>query len=97
MRPALLQLQDLSKAQSKQPLKTLLSLDLPDELAITTLIGLAAEPDSVWKALRMGELKTLAALACGHLDEAFWKVARGLRSLASFQHNACACIGVLQR
>lgn len=70
VRPALLQLQDLSKAQSKQLLKTLLSLDLPDELAITTLIGLAAEPDSVWKALRMGELKTLAALACGHLDEA---------------------------
>lgn len=70
VRPALLQLQDLSKAQSKQLLKTLLSLDLPDELAITTLIGLAAEPDSLWKSLRMGELKTLAALACGNLDEA---------------------------
>lgn len=70
VRPALLKLQDLSKAQSKQLLKTLLSLDLPDELAITTLIGLAAEPDSLWKSLRMGELKTLAALACGNLDEA---------------------------
>jgi len=70
VRPALLQLQDLSKAQSKQLLKTLLSLDLPDELAITTLIGLAAEPDSLWKSLRMGELKALAALACGNLDEA---------------------------
>ena len=69
VRPALLKLQDLSKAQSKQLLKTLLSLDLPDELAITTLIGLAAEPDSLWKSLRMGELKTLAALACGNLDE----------------------------
>lgn len=70
VRPALLKLQDLSKAQSKQLLKTLLALDLPDELAITTLIGLAAEPDSLWKSLRMGELKTLAALACGDLDEA---------------------------
>ncbi|MFZ3194372.1 MAG: YcaO-like family protein, partial [Moraxellaceae bacterium] len=70
VRPALLKLQDLSKAQSKQLLKNLLSLDLPDELAITTLIGLAAEPDSLWKSLRMGELKTLAALACGNLDEA---------------------------
>lgn len=70
VRPALLQLQTLSKAQSKQLLKTLIALDLPDELAITTLIGLAAEPTSLWKSLRMGELKTLAALACGNLDEA---------------------------
>lgn len=70
VRPALLKLQDLTKAHSKQLLKTLLSMDLPDELAITTLIGLAAEPNSLWKSLRMGELKTLAALACGNLDEA---------------------------
>ena len=70
VRPALLNLQNLSKAQSKKLLKTLISLDLPDELAITTLIGLAAEPTSMWKTLRMGELKTLAALACGDLDHA---------------------------
>ncbi|MEY2863274.1 MAG: Ribosomal protein methylthiotransferase accessory factor YcaO [Pseudomonadota bacterium] len=70
VRPALLRVQDLTKAECKRLLSTLEDLDQPDELAITTLIGLAAEPTSLWKTLRMGELKTLVALACGDLDEA---------------------------
>lgn len=70
VRPAISRLQDLSQEESAMLLEQLLSLDLPDELAITTLIGLAAEPNSLWKPLRMGELKTLAALAANDLDEA---------------------------
>ncbi len=70
VRPALLRLPELSKSESKHLLADLIDLDQPDDLAITTLIGLAAEPSSLWKNLRMGELKTLAALACGDLDEA---------------------------
>ena len=38
-------------------------------LAITAvLIGLAADAGSVWETLRVGELKTLCALACGDLE-----------------------------
>jgi len=42
---------------------------LPDQRPISTLIGLAAEADSFWADLRVGELKTILALAVGD-DEA---------------------------
>ena len=32
------------------------------------LIGLAADPGTLWEDLRVGELKTLLALACGDAD-----------------------------
>lgn len=69
VRPFTLRLQDLSKAESAQLLNTLLDLDLADELPVTTLIGLCADPNTTWVDLRVGELKTLAALACQSTDD----------------------------
>jgi ribosomal protein S12 methylthiotransferase accessory factor len=65
VRPALSRLPELSEDECNELLDTLLDLDLPENLAITTLIGLAADPGSTWVALRLGELKTLLALAVG--------------------------------
>lgn len=65
VRPALLRLPELSEDECNELLDTLLELDLPENLAITTLIGLAADPSSTWVELRLGELKTLLALAVG--------------------------------
>lgn len=76
VRPALLRVQELDEDECNDLLDTLLDLDLADDLAVTTLIGLAAEPGSDWAALRVGELKTLLALAVGDdeaiLDGCLW-------------------------
>ncbi|OGV76627.1 MAG: ribosomal protein S12 methylthiotransferase [Methylotenera sp. RIFCSPLOWO2_02_FULL_45_14] len=69
VRPAALRLQELSQAESVGLLETLLELDLADELPVTTLIGLCADPNTTWVDLRVGELKTLAALACNSTDD----------------------------
>ncbi|MGZ8270470.1 MAG: 30S ribosomal protein S12 methylthiotransferase accessory factor YcaO [Methylophilus sp.] len=68
VRPFALRLQDLNTEESAELLETLLDLDLADELPVTTLIGLCADPGTVWVDLRVGELKTLAALAAGDID-----------------------------
>ncbi|MDO9366928.1 MAG: 30S ribosomal protein S12 methylthiotransferase accessory factor YcaO [Methylotenera sp.] len=69
VRPFALHLQELSQAESAELLETLLELELADELPVTTLIGLCADPDTTWVDLRVGELKTLAALACNSTDD----------------------------
>ncbi len=69
VRPALLRLQTLDEDECVRLLDTLNALDLADNLAITTLIGLAADANSAWAKLRLGELKTLLAVAIGD-DEA---------------------------
>lgn len=68
VRPATLRLPELSQAESIQLLETLLELDLADELPVTTLIGLCADPNTTWVDLRVGELKALAALAAGDTE-----------------------------
>lgn len=68
VRPALLRLPELDEDECNELLDILLDLDLPDNLAITTLIGLAADPGSTWADLRLGELKLLLALAVGDED-----------------------------
>ena len=65
IREAILHLPELDEEECADLLDTLNELDLPDQRPITTLIGLAAEADSFWADLRVGELKTLLALACG--------------------------------
>lgn len=76
VRPATSRLQALSMAESAELLETLLALDLADELPVTTLIGLCADPGTAWVDLRVGELKALAALAAGDteaiLDGCVW-------------------------
>ena len=69
VRPFALRLQALTKTESAQLLNTLQDLDLADELPVTTLIGLCADPNTTWVDLRVGELKTLAALACQSTDD----------------------------
>ena len=62
VRPFALRLPELSQDDSAELLETLLELDLADELPVTTLIGLCADANTTWVDLRVGELKTLAAL-----------------------------------
>ncbi len=69
VRPFALRLPELSQAESAELLETLLDLELADELPVTTLIGLCADPNTTWVDLRAGELKTLAALAAEDTDE----------------------------
>ncbi len=69
VRPFALRLQDLSKKESAELLKVLLDLDIADDLPVTMLIGLCADANTAWVDLRVGELKTLAALACNATDD----------------------------
>lgn len=101
VRPAALRLQELNEAESAELLETLLELDLADELPVTTLIGLCADPNTTWVDLRVGELKTLAGLAAGdteaildgcawvgqfgQLDEKRARVYRCIEALAQLQ------------
>jgi ribosomal protein S12 methylthiotransferase accessory factor len=69
VRPYAIKLQDLSKQESAELLQVLLELDVADDLPVAMLIGLCADPNTVWADLRVGELKTMAALACGATDD----------------------------
>ncbi len=69
VRPYCLRLQDLSKVESAELLAVLLELDVADDLPVTMLIGLCNDPNTAWVDLRVGELKTLAALHCNSTDD----------------------------
>ena len=69
IRPYVLRLQDLSKKDSAILLAALLKTDVADDLPVTMLIGLCADANTAWVDLRVGELKTLAALACNSVDD----------------------------
>ena len=69
VRPYALKLQSLSKQESAELLNVLLDLDIADDLPITMLIGLCADTNTAWVDLRVGELKTLAALASSATDD----------------------------
>ncbi len=68
VRPYLLRLQELTRDECESLLEILFELDLADNLPITTLIGLCADPGTNWVGLRVGELKTLLGLAIGDED-----------------------------
>jgi ribosomal protein S12 methylthiotransferase accessory factor len=65
IRSAILHLTDLDDDECKDLLETLNELGLADQRPVAGLIGLAPDADSVWKDLRVGELKALLALAIG--------------------------------
>lgn len=65
IRPAILRLSELDDAECAELLVTMNELGLADQRPVAALIGLAADADSFWKDLRVGELKTLLALAIG--------------------------------
>ncbi|MHB0991554.1 MAG: 30S ribosomal protein S12 methylthiotransferase accessory factor YcaO [Burkholderiales bacterium] len=63
LRPAILNLSRLNDDECRALLDALNELGITDQQPVAPFIGLAAEPDSHWKDLRIGELKTLLALA----------------------------------
>jgi ribosomal protein S12 methylthiotransferase accessory factor len=65
IRPAILRLTDLSDDECAELLDALNELGLDDQRPVAALIGLAADAGSFWQDLRLGELKTLLALAIG--------------------------------
>jgi ribosomal protein S12 methylthiotransferase accessory factor len=64
-REAVLNLTDLDQDECVDLLAALGESDLADQLPVAGVIGMAADAGSFWASLRMGELKTLVALACG--------------------------------
>ncbi|MDD5478768.1 30S ribosomal protein S12 methylthiotransferase accessory factor YcaO [Rhodoferax sp.] len=68
IREAILNLSDLDDEECEDLLDTLNDSNLADHRPVAGLIGLAADAGSFWSDLRLGELKTLLALAVG--DEA---------------------------
>ena len=68
IREAILNLPDLDDEECVDLLETLNESTLADHRPVAGLIGLAADAGSFWSDLRLGELKTLLALAVG--DEA---------------------------
>ncbi len=86
VRPYLAHLQDLTEEASAELLALIHELDLADEQAVTILIGLCHDDDTPWGDLRVGEVKTLAALACGATDD----VLDGCAWLASYNELPAA-------
>lgn len=65
VRPAILNLAELDDDQCGQLLDVLNELNIADERPVAALIGLAPDAGSLWADLRVGELKTMLALAAG--------------------------------
>ncbi len=65
IRPALVRLQELSEAECSALLEELQTLNSNDERPLWEILGLAIPVGTAWKQLRIGELKTLLALAIG--------------------------------
>ena len=65
LRPELVRLHDLTEAECAALLADLQTSNLNDERPLWEILGLAIPLGTVWKELRIGELKTLLALAVG--------------------------------
>ncbi|PRC91336.1 30S ribosomal protein S12 methylthiotransferase accessory factor YcaO [Solimicrobium silvestre] len=68
IRPALVRLNELSEAECRTLLDDLQTMNVSEERPLWEILGLAAQVGSAWKQLRIGELKTLLALAIGDRD-----------------------------
>ncbi|MET3133264.1 ribosomal protein S12 methylthiotransferase accessory factor [Oxalobacteraceae bacterium GrIS 1.11] len=68
IRPQLLRLHDLSEQEAQDLLADLQTMNLNDERPLWEVLGLAIPLGTPWKQLRVGELKTLLALAVGDED-----------------------------
>ena len=68
MREAILNLTDLDDDECTDLLASLNESSLTDQRPVAAVIGMAADAGTFWSDLRVGELKTLLALAIG--DEA---------------------------
>jgi len=68
VRPPILHLAELDDDECGQLLDALNELNIADERPVAALIGLAPDAGSLWADLRVGELKTMLALATGDTD-----------------------------
>ena len=68
IRPALVRLHDFSDEECSELLDDLQTLNLGDERPLWEILGLAVPLGTAWKELRVGELKTLLALATGDTE-----------------------------
>jgi ribosomal protein S12 methylthiotransferase accessory factor len=68
VRPAILNLAELDDDACEHLLDNLNELNIADERPVAALIGLAPDAGTLWADLRVGELKTLLALAIGDTD-----------------------------
>ncbi len=82
IRELILNLPDLDDEECADVLETLNEFNVADHRPVAELIGLAADAGSFWSDLRVGELKTLLALALG--DEA--ATLEGCEWILNFDH-----------
>lgn len=68
IRPKLVRLHALSEAECADLLEELQTMNVNDERPLWEILGLAIPLGTPWKQLRIGELKTLLALAVGSED-----------------------------
>ncbi len=68
LREAILNLPDLDDEECSDLLETLNESGIMDERLVAVVIGLAPGDDPFWRDLRIGELKTLLALAIGDAE-----------------------------
>ena len=68
IRPKLVRLNDLSEQECADLLEELQTMNVNDERPLWEILGLAIPLGTPWKQLRVGELKTLLALAVGDED-----------------------------
>ena len=81
VRPAILRLAELDDEECGELLDTLNELNIADERPVSALIGLAPDAGTMWADLRVGELKTMLALAVGDMDA----VSEGCEWVRSFE------------
>ena len=93
-REAVLNLTDLDQDECEDLLDALNESNLADQLPVAGVIGMVADADSFWASLRVGELKTLVALACGDhtaaLDGCEW--VRHFEQLPAQRRAIYACV-----
>ncbi len=107
LRPAILNLPELDDDACGELLDTLNASSFDEQRLVRELIGLAADPGTLWEDLRVGELKTLLALACGdqesireglewithfaQLNDARRSVYRCIDTLLQLEERDCYC------
>jgi ribosomal protein S12 methylthiotransferase accessory factor len=99
VRAAILDLPNLDPDACAELLDTLSERGIDDQRLVSILIGLAPDAGSLWEDLRVGELKTLLALAAGDedatLDGCEW--VRHFEQIAAARRNVYRCIETLLR
>lgn len=97
LREAILNLPDLDDEECEDLLATLNESGLADPLSVAAVIGLVADAGSFWADLRVGELKTLLALASGN-EEATLEGCEWIRhfdQIAPQRRAVYACVQTL--